>query len=187
MLINLYRLCKILINKMEHEYDGYFDIKFNETKNTYSIYIYSAGNYMYKLIAKVKDDLNNLNINVLNETTGYYCNHDCGVITISVKDFIKYVLSKKINYIETNKHVLNEHDFHTALSNDLNIIGFAVCDITNEYLILELDYRTNYDTVKSFLNNFGAAYKIDTDKNILKIFIDSANRLLITYLLKGVV
>lgn len=187
MKINLYRLCEILINKIECEYDGYFDIKFNENENTYLIYIYSAGTYMYKLIAKVKDDLNNLNINILNETTGYYCNHDCGVITISVKDFIKYVLSKKINYIETNKHVLNEHNFHIALSNDLNIIGFVVCDITNEYLTLELDYRTNCDTVKSFLNNFGAAYKIDTDKNILKIFTDSANRLLITYLLKGVI
>lgn len=187
MKINLYRLCKMLIDKMEHEYDGYFNIKFNENKNTYSIYIYSAGNYMYKLIAKVKDDLNNLNINVFNETTGYYCNHDCGVITISVEDFIKYVLSKKINYIETNTHVLNERDFHTALSNDLNIIGFVTCDITNEYLTLELDYRTNYNTVKFFLNNFGAAYKIDNNKNILKIFTDSANRLLITYILKGVI
>lgn len=187
MRINLYRLCEILINKMEHKYNGHFDIKFNENEKNYSIYIYDASNYMYKLIAKVKNDLNNLNINVLNETTGYYYNHDCGVITISIEDFIKYVLSKKINYIETNKHVLNEHNFHIALSNDLNIIGFVVCDITNEYLTLELDYRTNYDTVKYFLNNFGAAYKLDTDKNVLKIFTDSINRLLITYLLKGVI
>lgn len=187
MPLNLYKLCSLLIAKMKNEYDGHFDIKFNENENTYLIYIYAGGIYMYKLIAKVKEDLNNLNINILDETTGYYYNNNCGVITISTDDFIKYVLSKQINYIEADEYIFNEHNFHTALSNDLNIVGFMVCNVTKEYVTLELDYRTNYNTVKSFLDTFGAAYKLDIDNNILKIFTDSMNKLLITYISKGMV